>query len=405
MLAAFDAVIIGAGPAGSTAAILLARAGWKVALVEKQPFPRRKVCGECIAATNLPLLAQLGIGISFHALAGPPLKQVALICGKHDIRADLPRLKESVRPWGRALGREHLDYLLLQQAERSGATVLQPWTVQGFEGEAGNWLCRLRSTESPATKELTSPILIVATGSWGQEHKRPQRDHDLLAFKAQFADTRLEPGVLPVLAFRGGYGGMVVSDTGITTVACCIRRDQLRRCRAEAAGKTAGDAVEAYLKTSCSAVGEALEGARRIDTWLATGPIHPGIHFGRDKADVFLVGNAAGEAHPIIGEGISMAIQSAWLLSDMLTGTARSDLHPDEQRRLKRAYEKRWRQLFSHRLQAAAVLAHLAMRPYLASGLLPLLKRKPNLLTYAARVCGKVSKMRTGERLRAVSEF
>lgn len=405
MISAFDAVIIGAGPAGSTAAILLARAGWKVALVERQSFPRRKVCGECIAATNLPLLEQLGVGISFHALAGPPLKQVALLSGDHDIRSELPPLKESTRPWGRALGREHLDYLLLQQAERAGATVLQPWTMQSFEGEAGNWLCRLRSSESTTLRELTSPILIVASGSWGQEYKRPHQPGDLLAFKAQFTDTRLEPGLLPVLAFRGGYGGMVVSDTGITTVACCIRRDQLGRCRTQAAGQAAGDAVEAYLKASCSLVSQALEGACRTDPWLATGPIHPGIHFGRGKPDVFLIGNAAGEAHPIIGEGISMAIQSAWLLSDMLTGTARSELHPDAQRQLGRAYEKRWRQLFTSRLYAAATLAHLAMRPHLASGLLPLLKRKPDLLTYAARVCGKVSKMRAGERLRTVSEF
>ena len=52
----FDVVIVGAGPAGCTAAIQLARAGWSVALIERQRFPRRKVCGECIAASNLPLL-------------------------------------------------------------------------------------------------------------------------------------------------------------------------------------------------------------------------------------------------------------------------------------------------------------------------------------------------------------
>jgi heterodisulfide reductase subunit A-like polyferredoxin len=62
MRSVFDAVIVGAGPAGSSAAILLARAGWSVALVEKQRFPRRKVCGECIAASNLSLLDALGIG-------------------------------------------------------------------------------------------------------------------------------------------------------------------------------------------------------------------------------------------------------------------------------------------------------------------------------------------------------
>ena len=71
----FDAIIIGGGPAGSSAAILLARAGWSVALVEKQIFPRRKVCGECIAASNLPLLEALGIGVAFEAAAGPELRR------------------------------------------------------------------------------------------------------------------------------------------------------------------------------------------------------------------------------------------------------------------------------------------------------------------------------------------
>jgi hypothetical protein len=60
-----DARSSGAGPAGSTAAIILARAGWSVALVEKESFPRRKVCGECLAAGNLPLLDALGVGEAF----------------------------------------------------------------------------------------------------------------------------------------------------------------------------------------------------------------------------------------------------------------------------------------------------------------------------------------------------
>ena len=71
MSAGFDAIVIGAGPAGSTAAILLADAGWHVALVEKQAYPRRKVCGECISATNLPILEALGVdGLRQDALGG-----------------------------------------------------------------------------------------------------------------------------------------------------------------------------------------------------------------------------------------------------------------------------------------------------------------------------------------------
>lgn len=71
MQTAYDVLIVGAGPAGATAATLLARAGWSVAVVEKQAFPRRKVCGECIAASNLPLLQALGIDLAaFKAAAG-----------------------------------------------------------------------------------------------------------------------------------------------------------------------------------------------------------------------------------------------------------------------------------------------------------------------------------------------
>src|SRR3954463_4035160 len=101
----YDAIIIGAGPAGSSAAILLARAGWSVALIEKQAFPRRKVCGECIAASNLPLLDALGIGEEFSALAGPPLRRVAVMAGDHTIDAALPPMEGGRHRWGRALGR------------------------------------------------------------------------------------------------------------------------------------------------------------------------------------------------------------------------------------------------------------------------------------------------------------
>src|ERR1700761_256473 len=85
----FDAAVIGAGPAGSTAARLLAAAGWRVALVEKSVFPRRKVCGEFLSATNLPLLRD-ALGDGFEAAAGPPVKRVALYAGAHQIIAPMP---------------------------------------------------------------------------------------------------------------------------------------------------------------------------------------------------------------------------------------------------------------------------------------------------------------------------
>ncbi len=399
----YDAIIVGAGPAGSTAAILLAQAGWSVALIEKHAFPRRKVCGECVAATNLPLLDALGIGVAFDVLAGPELRRVGLCVGAHTLTAELPAFAASGHAWGRALGREHLDALLLHRAAAVGADIWQPWTVKRIARDGSGRVCHLYDVESGATVSLTAPVLIAAHGSWEldpsaqQRTRRPQRPSDLFAFKGTFRNTDIEPGLLPVLEFPGGYGGMVLGDHGLTTLAFCIRRDALRQCRAKNRVLKAAPAAQAHVEQSCAGVRRMLAHADLQAPWLSVGPIQPGIRSPWRSDGTFAIGNAAGEAHPILGEGMSMAIQSAWLLCDRLIARG------DELRRhdllagraiaeVGRDYAANWRRCFASRIRLAAVFAHLAMRP--ASGaLLPLLQRWPGMLTAAARLGGKVRRV------------
>ncbi len=384
-----DALICGAGPAGSTAAILLARAGWSVVIVEKLEFPRRKVCGECIAASNFSLLDALGIQNDVAARAGPPLRRTALMIGEHTLESELPPVTDSVHPWGRALGRETLDQLLLAEARAAGAVVLQPWSVTGLTRTADGYRCKMRRTGSRESQEWTASVAIAAHGS-SEAGRAGRSSSDLLAFKAHFSGADLRPGLLPVLSFTGGYGGMVLADRGLVTLACCIRADRLGLLRRTQREQPAGEVVGDMLRRECAGVAIALEGATRVGAWMACGPLDPGIHL-RPEDEIFRIGNAAGEAHPIIGEGMSMAMQSAWLLCAQLLKDTPPPGSRDRawQRGVAVRYAADWRRHFSHRLRIAAVFAHAAMRPRLLAHLLPVLEAT-RLLTRGAAWSGKV---------------
>jgi flavin-dependent dehydrogenase len=393
----FDAIVIGAGLAGSTVATLLARGGWSVALIERQGFPRRKVCGECVAASNLPLLETLGVGDQFHAHAGPALRQVTLLHETRSVTADLPAANHDRFPWGGALGRETLDTLLLERARLAGATIFQPWSVQNILGSAGAWHCGVRAVGSSVLLRLGAKVVIDAHGSWEDlptvrsQRKLSRSAEDLFAFKANFKGSTLSEGVIHVLGLDGGYGGMVVADGGVTTIACCIRRDRLTELRSAAPGLSAGGAVQAWLTEACPGVRHALRGAVRDGPWLTSGPLDPGARITANDT-IFRIGNAAGEAHPILGEGMSMALQSAAMLASHLLRQQATAPVPDEvqQAHIAHQYAVAWRKEFVPRMRLAAIFAHLMMRPASAALLLRLFQICPALLTRGARWGGKV---------------
>jgi flavin-dependent dehydrogenase len=390
----YDAIVVGAGPGGSTAAILLAAAGWSVALVEKQAFPRRKVCGACVGAGNLPLLASLGIANEFAGAAGPELREVALYCNDRVMQAPLPAMRYSAHPWGRAFGREQFDVMLLERARRSGATVWQPCSVRRINGQVGAFACQVETRPGLDRHVLRAPVLLMANGSWERDpgDARPivRRAGDLLAFKATFTRASLPPGVLPVISFEGGYGGLVIAENGLLILAGCIRRDVLKACRTLAPGQAAGEAFELHLRRNTGALRDVLRGARREGPWLGSGPLQPGIRSPWRSSDGrLMVGNAVAEAHPIIGEGISMAMQSAWLLCTRLIDAGRAGGSALALRRASIDYAHQWKRTFAPRVHWAAVLAHLAMNPVLVPALWPIVGHAPGVLTRIARAVGK----------------
>src|SRR5512140_1867929 len=123
----FDVVVIGGGPAGSVAARSIAAAGYSVALLEKQSFPRETLCGEFLSLEVTDIIRRLGLETAFHALQPNPLTTVTLYAGKS--RSVSARL--GFTAYGMKRGK--FDAMLLSAAKTQGVVVHQPADVAAID--------------------------------------------------------------------------------------------------------------------------------------------------------------------------------------------------------------------------------------------------------------------------------
>jgi len=127
-------------------------------------------------------------------------------------------------------------------------------------------------------------------------------------------------------------------------------------------GLHAGEAVFQYISKACLGVRQALSQAQREGSWLAAGTIRPGIRR-RYTEGVFFVGNIVGEAHPVVAEGISMAMQSAWLLTQVLLLRSQDVLTGKNFASAGQEYTKQWTKHFANRIHVAALFSSISDAP------------------------------------------
>lgn len=332
-----DAVVIGAGPAGSVTARELARRGRRVLLVDKARFPRPKVCGCCLNGAAVCTLERLGLG---HVLAGAvPLSRVRIAAG--------PRCAEVRLPRGVALSREALDARLIDAAVREGVE-FRPNTPMHLRdrsaADAGVTVVASGLTGGDATPEPGSRIGAGVV-------------LDALCVPAFYTE-----GTIFMATGRGGYVGLVRVEDGRLDVAAAFDPSFVK-----AAGGL-GPAAEDVLRSVGWPVPDELVGA----AWKGTPALTRAPR--RVAAErTFVVGDAAGYVEPFTGEGMAWAVMSAAALAPI----AARDWHPG----LAREWEVTHSRVVANRQRICRVVSHVLRSPRLCRVAVRALGRVPGLAT------------------------
>jgi hypothetical protein len=256
--------VLGAGPAGSAAALSALHRGAEVEIFEKTPFPRHKVCGEFLSPECIAVLERLGVWNTLLESKPARITRLQLRFGNRESSGALPE-----PAWG--VSRYLLDNTLLDHAIRGGAV------LHRAKGEI--------NTAGPT---------VVATG----RHAVAPKGRRLFGFKAHFDGP---PSDAMELYFLKGlsYVGVNAAEGGITNVCGLAGEEVLSRF---------GFDIDAYLGAQ-PAIRERLRGLRRSWKWLTVGP----LTFGRsDKpyqsGSTYYAGDCLSFVDPFTGSGILSAL-------------------------------------------------------------------------------------------------
>jgi flavin-dependent dehydrogenase len=305
-----DVLVAGAGPAGAIAALILARAGVRVRLIDRATFPRDKLCGDSLNPGAMALLARHGVADAVEA-RGLPVEGMWLTGpGGIGVTGTYPR-----GLIGRSLTRSDLDVLLVSAAERAGATLELGVRVTGPLTEGHNGARRviglLAASSSGGQIEHRARVVIAADGRRStvamalgliSQPRRPRRW--ALGAYYEGVDGLTRRGEMHVRA--GRYLGVAPVPNGLTNVCLVVPE-----VRAKAAMQAPAIAIEAAV-TADDALRARFRRARRVSDVRVLGPLAADAH-GVGMPGLLLAGDAAGFVDPITGDGMRIAMRGAEL--------------------------------------------------------------------------------------------
>ena len=345
----YDAIIIGGGLAGCSAAIQLARRGVGVLLLEQRRYPAHKLCGEFLSTEVMAAFHRLGVLGDVEAAGAHPIYRTLVTASDGaSFQGTLP---------GTALGlsRFALDRLLAEHATAAGADVRDGTTVREVEGGLEEGFA-VRTSEGA----FAARVVLGAYGKRGLLDRKLGRPFfgepsPFVAFKAHYEGLDL-PGTIELHAFPGGYCGLSQVEGGRVN-ACWIAHERVLR--------TSGGRPEGMIGGAMSenaALARRFRQMERVSPLLAVSQVSFASKAPFD-GDVCMVGDTAGMIAPLCGDGMAMALYGAELAAPLAAGYLRGDLAAAA---FRRHYARRWKRAFGARLRLGRVLHHASIRPPVA---------------------------------------
>jgi geranylgeranyl reductase family protein len=355
-------VIVGAGPAGSATASLLAARGARVLLLDSARFPRRKACAEYISPGGAAILASLGLDLRQRGrwLRGMHLRAPSGACQPIDYHdpSGTPRR-------GLAISRTELDAALVDIARGRGVEVREGCRVIGVALDSG----RVTGVHLADGTVVRAPLVVGADGinsvvARAAGPTRRLRWPRRLGLVAHYADVAWPEEHGQMWVGRHGYVGIVpLDDAGLVSVGL-VRPLGRRGPAAEALSASLADYPELAAR---------LARGRRVESVIGVGPLERRVRASAGPGYV-LVGDAAGFFDPFTGEGIYRALRGAQLVAQHLDALAQ--------------YPAARRQAFAAKERLTAVIQLFVRTPALLELAIRRLQQRPAVAASLSNILG-----------------
>jgi menaquinone-9 beta-reductase len=360
----YDLIVIGGGPAGTSAAITAARAGRRVLLLERGRLPRQKVCGEFVSAESLGLLRQLlhsdQAGILEHAIH---ISQARLFLDDRVLQA-------AVEPAAASIARLDLDLYLWKAAEACGVEARQQTTATKLTGGGPFSLLT-------ASGRFAARSLINASGRWsnvaGTTRPYASGRSKWIGLKAHYSESS-PPHLTDLYFFKGGYCG--VQPVALTRDSAAGRVNTCAMVRAD----TACTLPEVFRLHSAL-----YERAKYWQPLTDPTTVAP-LSFAEPQPvqdHILMAGDAAGFVDPFVGDGISLALRSGALAAQCLKSFFDGRLPLQD---AAETYTEEYQRQFGPVFQSSAKIRRLLLWPRpVRAPLVALLAKTPAITNYLMR--------------------